>query len=369
MAGDDTTALRDLRAELALRFAAKARERDAPLPELRDLQERLRLLDAAIADPERGARRRRQAIWLALVAVAAVLSLGALIPVPKVPFSLEAEAGAVRLHMAAAGELGPQGVAGELRVDSYTAMESPDADLMRQAGAQAAGRLAIGAATLNLRRVSYPAGADIDLAAGAKTAALTVQSQRAPVAIDVEFSGRTTMRFGQSDQWWHADYPFAERMRVLASAAAAGTPPPLIMTLARPAQTEYGWTSLRPNAVHFVERTLKDASGVAFLSSLRKAHIVLQVSAAEVSLGAGEDLELTGLDLQRCDVLLGPVVKVTMVGTARSLLTRTGHFERSLKPSLLEDAARHKTVGLFWSAALLLWGIARWLQRLAGIDA
>ena len=117
MLSDDENALRKLRAELTKGFAAKARERNASLPELRDLQERLHLLDAAIADPQRAEQRRRKITWCALLVVAAVLSLAALIPMPKVPFSLDAEAGAVRLHMAAAGEFGWQGVAGELRVD------------------------------------------------------------------------------------------------------------------------------------------------------------------------------------------------------------------------------------------------------------
>jgi hypothetical protein len=364
MAADNATALRDLRADVARSFVAKAREAETPLPELHELQERLRLLDLAIADPQDARRRARRATWLALVVVAAVLSLGALIPVPSVPFSLDAEAGAVRLHMAAAGALGPQNVPGELRIDGYTALDSPDPGLKGPPGAHAAGRLAIGAATLNLRRVSYPAGADIDLAGGAQTATLTVQSPRAPVAVDLEFSGRTTTRFGQGDNRQQADFPFAERLHVLA-AAAAGAPPPLTVTLDRPSQAEYGWTSLRPQAVRFVERLLKEGNEVAFLSSLRKAHVVLRASAAEVTLGEGEDLELGGLDLERCDVLLGPVVKVKMAGTARSLRTRTGHFERSLKPSLLEYAARHSTVALLWSAALMLWGIVRWLQRLA----
>ncbi len=364
MATDNATALRDLRADVARTFVAKARKEETPLPELHDLQERLRLLDLAIADPQDARRRARRATWLAMVVVAAVLSLGALIPVPSVPFSLDAEAGAVRLHMAAAGVLGPQHVQGELRVDGYTTLDSPDPGLTGQAGAHAAGRLAIGAATFNLRRVGYPAGADIDLAGGAQTATMTIHSQRAPVTVDLEFSGRTTTRFGQGGKGQQADYPFAERLRVLA-AAAAGAPPPLTVTLDRPAQAEYGWTSLRPQEVRFVERLLKEGNESEILSSLKKAHLVLRASASEVTLGDGEDLELGGLDLQRCDVLLGPMVKVKMAGTARILLTRTGRFERSLKPSLLEYAARHSTVALLWSAALMLWGIVRWLQRLA----
>ncbi|MBA5603862.1 hypothetical protein H3H36_00605 [Duganella sp. FT3S] len=365
MAADDTTGLRDLRAGVARRFAERAGMADAPLAELRDLQERLLLLDAAIARLPDAGRRRRRATWLALVAVAAVLSLAALIPVPSVPFSLDAEAGTVRLHLADRGTLGPQAVAGELRVDGYTALESPAADLLGRPGAQGAGRLVIGAARLNLRRISYPAGADIELATDAAAAIMTLHGQRGPVSVDIEWSGRAAIRFGQGGQVWQADYPFAERLRALA-AAPVGTPPPMIVTLARPAQTGYSWTSLRPQAVRFVERRLDAGTEAGILSSLRKAHLVLQASAAEVTLGEGNDLELDGLELQRCDIVLGPVVRVKMAGTARSLLTRTGHFERSLKPSLLEYAARHKTVALLWSAALMLWGAVQWLQRLAG---
>lgn len=365
MAADHITGLRNLRADVARRFAQRAGEPDAPLPELREMQERLLLLDAAIADPRDAGRRRRRATWLALVTVAAVLSLGALIPVPSVPFSLEAEADGLRLHMATAGALGPQTVPGELRVDGYTALQSPAADLTRQPGAPAAGRLTVRATMLNLRRVSYPSGADIELASGREAATLTLHSQRAPVMADLELSGRATVRFGPGDQGRQADYPFAERLRVLAAAPMA-TPPPLVLTLARPGQTEYGWASLRPQEVRFVERRLnEEGTEAAVLSSLRKAHLVLQASAAEVTLGEGDDLELGGLDLRRCDVTLGPVVRVRMAGTARSVLTRTGHFERTLKPSLLEYAARHKTVALLWSAALMLWGIVQWLQRLA----
>ena len=63
--------------------------------------------------------------------------------------------------------------------------------------------------------------------------------------------------------------------------------------------------------------------------------------------------------------MLGPVLRLKMSGSARRLSTRSGGFERSLKPSLLEHAARHQRVELFWSAGLILWGLMRGLQRLA----
>jgi hypothetical protein len=368
---DDMTALRSLRSQIALEFASKVRDGQTPLADLRDLQERLRLLDAAIADPQRVARRRWRAAAIAALVVAVLLSMGALIPMPRVPFSLEAEAGAVRLQMPAAGELGPQQVDGELLVDGYTSLESPDAALMQQGGAPGSGRIAISAAVLNLRRVSYPAPSTIDMAAGAQAASLTIHSQRAPIGVEVEFSGRTTTRFGPQTERREADYPYAEWLRLRAGDASAAqrVSPPVVLSLARSANTEYRWSALQPEALRFVERGVAARNEAVVRSSLQKARIQLQASAAEVLLGAGEDLELSGLDVQRLDLRLGPVLQLKMSGTARGMLTRTGHFERSLKPSLLDYAARHKTVELLWSGAILLWGITRWLQRLAGSDA
>ena len=59
----------------------------------------------------------------------------------------------------------------------------------------------------------------------------------------------------------------------------------------------------------------------------------------------------------------GDSIILKLAGTARVLATRTGDFERSLKPSLLEFLARHHTVGLFWSSALMLWGAIAWLRN------
>ena len=86
----------------------------------------------------------------------------------------------------------------------------------------------------------------------------------------------------------------------------------------------------------------------------------------EVRLGNGDRLEIAGLELERFELVAGESVGVRMAGSARVLSTRTGEFERSLKPSLLEFVARHHTIGLFWSAALMLWGVLAWLRRQFG---
>lgn len=362
--------LRDLHTQLAVQYAAKLQLGDTPLPELRDLQERMHLLDAAMADPNRAVRSSRRATWLAIFSVAVVLSLAALIPMPSVPFSLEAEASSLRLQLPSAGELGPQMVSGDLQVNGFTSLESPDAALM-QAGAKSGGRMSISATPLNLRRLSYPGATTIDLVAGAQAASLTLQSQHAPIGIELELTGRTTTRMGHSAERREVDFPYSEWIKMRAGDATAPdlAPPTMVISLAHGSQTEYLWSDLQPTELRFVERGLKTGNEPTILSSLQKARIQFQASGTELVLGAGDELDLAGLQLQRCDVVLGQVVRVRLSGTARSLLTRTGGFERSLKPSLLEHATRHKRVELFWTAALFLWGVTRWLQRLASTNA
>jgi hypothetical protein len=361
--------MRALRRQLAAQFAAMAQDRDTPLSELRDVRDRLALLDAAAGDPALAAHRRRRRAAIAALLVAAVLSVAALIPMPAIPFVLEAEADAARLEMGGAGLLGPQTLAGPLRVDGYTELESPASGLTRQAGAQD-GPLVLAAPSLNLRRVRYPAGSAIELAAGAGGAMLTIHSAQAPIELEVEFAGLTSAQFGQGGAGHTADYPYAEWLRVRALATAGRAPPPMAVTMPRqaegPAAAGYRWTGLRPRQVRFVERVAGPNGEVTVSSSLSKARIQLQASADEVQLGPGEELELGGLELQRCEVLLGQVLRISMTGTARTLQTRTGRFARSFKPSVLEYAARHKTVALLWSAALFIWGVVQWLQRVAG---
>ncbi|NRR30224.1 hypothetical protein HSX11_08475 [Oxalobacteraceae bacterium] len=380
MEPDDAAAVQALRQQLASRFATMAQDGNTPLSELRELRDRLALLDAAANDPGQTARRRRRRMTIAALLVATVLSLAALIPMPQVPFSLEAEASAARLEVDDKGILGPQALAGRLRVDGYSALESPDMALNHQQGAQS-GQLVLTAPSLNLRRIRYPAGAAIELAASTSGPTVTIHSPQAPVELEAEFSGLTTTQFASAGSARTADYPVAEWLRVRGVAQAGQAPPPMMVVLPRPgavtspppvqnearseAQSDYLWTGLRPRQVRFVERLQGADAEVVVLSSLSKAHIQLQAKADEVQLGPGEELELGGLELQRCEVRLGQVLRISMTGTARTLQTRTGQFARSLKPSLLEYAARHKKVALLWSAAVFIWGIVQWLQRFA----
>lgn len=357
------------RAELVRSFAAMARDPATPLAKLRDQQERLRLVDAALADPHETLGKRRRAVYLAVLAVAAVLSIGALVPVPSVAFSIEAEAAAVRMQMAAPGELASQLVVGDLAVNGYTSFESPNAALKQQDHlASRRGRVSIGADTLTIRRIAYPAASTIEMVAGAKSVSVTVDGRDAPVSTEVEIAGHTRTRFGTAAKATEADFPFSEWLRFRAGdAAVPQAAPPLSLSMGH-AVAGYSWSALRPDEVRFVGRTVLADNQPAVVSSLVSAHIRLPSTDAKLELDGGDELDLAGLDVQHFELTLGPVVRLKMSGTAHTLLTRTGGFQRSLKPSVLEYTARHSRVALLWGAALLLWGLARAVQKLNGME-
>jgi hypothetical protein len=261
--------LRRLRQRLGDELAAKLGDEATPLAELRELQERVRLLDGVIADPQRLARRKRRATWTALALVAALLSLGALIRMPEVPFSLEAEASAVRLQVSRAGELGAQAVPGEIVLDGFTALESPAADLARRAAAAGVGRLVLSAASLELRRVAFPEATTLDLLAGAQGPSLALHSPTAPIVAQVEVAGRVAARLGSAGERWEGDFAHGEWLQLRAGdAGAAKRPaPPVTLALAAPGEAGYAWSTLRPTEVRFVERGAVAAGDSVVVSS------------------------------------------------------------------------------------------------------
>ncbi|KQP43298.1 hypothetical protein ASF44_06960 [Pseudorhodoferax sp. Leaf274] len=358
-------ALERARAEAARRLAERAGDPAALLPELRDLRERLQLIDAGLAAravPSRG-RRWPPALWPAL-AVAVLVSIAAAVPVGSVPFTLEAKASSVGLQLDAAGDLGPQAVDGELRLEGQTRLESPAASLAEDAAAAGGDALSLRAQQLVLRRVGHPAGSLLVVQAGPQVH-LTLDAPRAVVRVDVEFSGPTQWRLAGAGAAKSADFAHAEWLRASAGDAAQAErrPPPLELWLGLAPGKAYAWSHLRPSALQFVERRADDARQAAVASSLEQARIALPATGAEVRLGAGDRLDVAGLELERFELAASDSVTVRLSGTARVLATRTGDFERSLKPSLLEYIARHHTVGMAWSAALFLWGAVTWIRK------
>ena len=362
-----------VRTAAAGRLAERAADPAATLPELRDLHERLRLIDAGLAarpappppPPPPPRRRWPPALW-PLLAVAALVSVAAAVPVRSVPFTLDLRAQAVTLQFDAAGELGAQPVDGELRVEGQTRLESPAPAIANAASGSEADRLVLRAPQLMLRRIVYPAGTALVASAG-RQLQLSVEAPTAPLAAEVEFAGRAVWRIGDADASPPADFAHAEWLRASAGDAAqpARRPPPLELWLGRAPGRSYVWNGLRPAALQFVARRAGGAgsSGPVVASSLEQAQLTLPATGGEVKLGAGDRLEIAGLVLERFELSAGDSIGIKLSGTARVLATRTGDFERSLKPSLLEFIARHHTVGLFWSAALMAWGAIAWVRK------
>ena len=359
-------ALEHARVEVARQLAERAAEPDAPLLELRALQERLQLIDAALAaGPAAPLRPRRwpPALWPAL-AVAVLLSIVAAVPVRSVPFTLEAKAHAVALQLDAAGDLGPQLVEGELRIEGQTLLESPAPTLRQDAERFGSSPLWLRAPQLLLRGVQHPAASTLTVRAGAPVQ-VTVDASRPLLRVDIEFSGASQWRVGDAGTATSAGFAQAEWVRASVGDAArpAQRPAPLDLWLGLAPGKSLSWTTLRPSALQFVERRAS-ASGESFVaSSLEQARFALPVTASELQLGPGDRIEMAGLELESFELNAGDSIAVRLSGTARVLRTRTGDFERSLKPSLLEYVVRHHALGMFWSTALFLWGAIAWVRK------
>ena len=132
----DDARLRALRDEAASRLALRLSEPDAPLSELRELHERVKLAEAALADPRRQRALRLRIVLGSLLALALVLSLAATVRMPSVAFSLELDADAAQLQLGPAGELGAQTLAGSLQARGWARLDTANATL-RTLGANA----------------------------------------------------------------------------------------------------------------------------------------------------------------------------------------------------------------------------------------
>lgn len=356
------------RADAARRLAERAADSTVPLAELRDLNERLRLIDAGLAARPAALtppRRWPPALWPVL-AVATLVSLAAAVPVRSVPFTLELRAQAATLQFDAAGELDAQPIDGELRIEGHALLESPEPAISREAATTGADSIVLRASHLSLRRVAFPAGTTL-LASAGRHVQLGVDAPAPPLAAEVEFAGRTVWRMGDAEASPPVEFAHAEWLRVSTGNPAhpERRPPLLEFWLGRADGRTFTWNGLRPIALQFVSRRAGGAGrdDPIVASSIEQAQITLPATNAQIKLGAGDQLEISGLVLERFEMTAGDSLGIKLAGTARVLATRTGDFERSLKPSLLEYAARHHTVSLLWSSALMLWGAIAWVRK------
>lgn len=363
MAAPPVKRLRELRAEAATQLAARLAITDAPLPELRELQERLKMLDAALADQRTHDDHRLGAALWPMLLVASVLLLAASVPVPSVPLSLEVQASAVTLGLADASSLGPQLIDGELRIEGFTSLESADAALA--AARETADGLAIRSTQTRLRGLNLPAGARLTVQARSDLTALLIESPRSPVIADVEVRGNTALRLGDAEAALQRVFAHGEWLRLVGGSAAHSNQaaPPMTLWLPRRGDSVFHLDGLRPSTLRFTERREGTGAVSAVGSSLDGGTLTLPVTAQTLAIRAGDWLEIDGLTVERFELAAGTPLLLKLSGSARVLRLRVGEFERSLKPSWLEYISRHHLTSLLWGAAALLWGALAWIRK------
>jgi hypothetical protein len=330
-----------------------------PLTDLKDVQARLQLvngvLDAhALSQPRRNSLHRHVA---ALTVVAGLVTLAALLPMPRASFALEMEAGAAQMRMQDKGSLAGQGLGTEFRAEGFDGIETADPALLQRGRDAGANQIGLRAERLSLRRVSFPANATLEFEAGAPTVRLSIDGS--PHAAEFEFTGAVSSSFGGAPRE-ASNYPVVEWIKLISGAA------PTQLWLARAPEQNLVWRGLKPVSVRWVERQATGNGEIRWISAIRGGVLRLPATNRELVLRTDSALELDGLELEQADLLLGGNVALKFSGSASRIELNTAGFKQSLKPSLLEYAARNHSVGLLWSAAGLLWGVSTWLRKLFG---
>lgn len=344
------------RKALAERLGQGLRD-EAPLADLQDWQARLQLLDARLGALDDGRGRALKRHGLALLIVAALVSLAAWVRVPRVPFSLELEAGAAQLLLAEAGALSGQAVGGELHAEGFVTVESADAGLMKRARSDGVSPLALRAERLQLGRVSFAAGTELSFEAGSPAVRMGLEG--GAHGVELTLGGKVSSSFGGAPAE-AASYAVAEWLKLGGGKAASA------LWLQRTGEQPYRWRGLAPAALRLVERVAGADGQVRLSSSLRRAALHLPATERDLQLAAGSGLVLEGLRVDHCEVAVGDAVVIKLGGTARHIGVQTGDFEQALEPSWLDHAAHNHRLGLLWSAGGLLWGISTWLRKLLG---
>jgi len=184
-----------------------------------------------------------------------------------------------------------------------------------------------------------------------------------PTQAEFELRGRTTLRFGEAVRVQERRYEHGEWLRIATAGADGGAASPLALMLDRAADATIRLTDLRPVALRFAERREGSGGVAAVASSVEGGTLTLPATGDTVKLVGGDWLEIDGLMVERCEVSAGPLLTLRLNGSAGTLRLRVGEFERSLKPSWLEYAARHHLLKLMWGSAAVLWGALAWMRK------
>jgi hypothetical protein len=264
-----------------------------------------------------------------------------------------------------ASVLGTQRIAGELRVEGFTSLESGDTALAAGALRERVSNLAVRSEEIWLRALTLPAGAQLTVKANGEATSLGVDNVRSRVMADIEVRGKTTLRLGDAEAGPERLFTHSEWLRLIGGEAARAEQmaPPMSLSFARRGDTALRFEALRPSAVVFNDRHRGSGIAGVVVSSLDGGTLTLPSNGQTMQINGGDWLDIDGLDVQRCEIVVGEAVTVKLNGSARVLRLKVGEFVRSLKPSWLEFVSRHHLVTLLWGSAVFLWGALAWIRK------
>jgi len=361
--------LTQARQALGEKLAERLADPQASLSELRELDERARLLNAAIAAQQAPRRRRLGAVLWPFAAVALLLLVAATLRWPSVPLSLELRASSITARLGEPTTLEGQALEGsELRLEGFTAAELGPGLLAVSPAVEHIDPVSVQSEQTWLRGIALPGAADVTLQLRGERLVLAVESLSSPVVANVELRGRTSLRLGDAPAPAPTQLAKAEWLRLVAGSAASAQQraPPVELSWSVAGAAAPRFVELAPLALRFAER--RAAAGVGVTSRLRSGieggQLTLAATNQTIPIAAGEWLDIDGLVTERCEIVVADgALTLKLNGSARDLKLRVGSLERSLKPTWLEYLSRHHLATLLWSSAVALWGAVAWTRR------
>lgn len=365
-------ALATTRAKVADELQSAALREDTPTAQLKDLGERLRHLDMALQE-HRGAAARR-VLLLAALAVAALVTLLAWIPVFLIRTDVEAdvEATQVRLNFVREETLPSAVLLTPVSVEGASHVDLRGAD--RTAGKAVLDTVHIASAKARLESLSVPSGGALEIGADVDGLAIALVPSTTGSGAATLFgdtggagSGKVELRWlpaldGTVDAPLFEAFESSEVVHLTPYGGASRS-----LRIVAPGGT-LAWAPRGVGQVEF----LRPAAADHFESSLVTARLRVGPKGSQTTLAEGDDLVLSGMTISAlrvgaCSQGQAPDkmrsngscrhVSVHLVGKASDIRVRQAQREfRSLVPSWLVYLKESHLVSLLWASALFVWG-------------
>lgn len=360
------------REKVADELQSAALRDDTPTAQLKDLGERLRHLDMALQEHRAAAARRL--LLLAVLAVAAIVTLLACVPVFLIGIDVEADIEATQVRLSFAREetlpsaalLAPVSVEGASRVD----LRGTD----RTAGKAALDTVRIASAKARLESLTVASGGALEIGTDASGLAIALSPGTAGAGAAKLFgdtggagSGKVELRWlpafdGTVGPPLLETFEGTEIVHVTPHGSAGRS-----LRIFAPGGT-LAWAPRGVGQIEF----LRPAAGDRFESSVVMARLKVGPKGSKTTLAEGDDLELSGMKISELRVgvcspgqapdQMSPNascrrVSLHLVGKASDIRVRQAHREfRSLVPSWLSYLKESHLVSLLWASALFVWG-------------